>query len=51
LLKELQNDQKLYEKADEQLGKPITLFRKKHGVTDSVYQEEQTLGNRLSKVH
>jgi hypothetical protein len=40
MLQELQNDQQLFEIADEQLGKALKPFREKHGVTDSVYEEE-----------
>jgi len=40
MLQELQADQQLFESADEQLGKVLTPFRVKHGITDSVYKAE-----------
>lgn len=40
MLQELQIDQQLFERADEQLGKALTPIRVKHGVTDSVYEAE-----------
>ncbi len=40
MLHELQVDQQLFEKADEQLEKALAPFRAKHGVTDSVYEAE-----------
>lgn len=40
MLQELQNDQQLFEVADEKLRKALTPFREKHGVTDRVYEEE-----------
>jgi hypothetical protein len=40
MLQELQADQQLFERADEQLEKALTPFRAKHGVTDSVYEAE-----------
>mgnify|MGYP003700174199 FL=1 len=40
MLQDLQSDQQLFEIADEQLGKALTPFREKHGVTDIVYEGE-----------
>ena len=40
MLQELQNDQQLFESADEQLSEAVRSIRVKHGVTDSVYEEE-----------
>ncbi len=40
MLQELQNDQRLFEMADEQLEMVLKPFREKHGVTDGVYEEE-----------
>ncbi|MCW8917255.1 MAG: hypothetical protein OQL08_00345 [Gammaproteobacteria bacterium] len=40
MLKELQNDQKLFENTDGQLSEAVKLVRVKHGVTDSVYEAE-----------
>ena len=40
MLQELQCDQRLFEKADEQLGKAMKPLRLIHGVTDSAYEAE-----------
>ena len=40
MLQELQVDQQLFEKADEQLEKALTPIRVRHGVTDGVYEAE-----------
>ena len=40
MLYELQSDQRLFEKADEQLGKAMKPLRLIHGVTDSGYEAE-----------
>lgn len=40
MLQELQVDQRLFERADEQLEQALTPLRVKHGVTNSVYEAE-----------
>lgn len=43
MLQELQIDQQLFEKADEQLERTLVPLRVTHGVTDSVYDAEYNL--------
>jgi len=40
MIQELQADQRLFEKADEQIEKALAPLRRKHGVPDSAYEAE-----------